>query len=145
MISLKRCHSRLSEEEVKIKDLDIIEKKKKLREAKVKLKQQQMLYEATRSDRNLYSKQLIEAQDTIAEYKRKFNILNHQIDQLKEEIVVKEQAIFTEHMTHMRVQKEYAAKQGQLAVLENHVQPDGTIYVPKALRNYLGNRERLEG
>lgn len=30
-----------------------------------------------------------------------------------------------------------------LAMLENHVQPDGTIYVPKALRNYLGGRERL--
>ncbi|CAO5251604.1 serine--tRNA ligase [Frankia sp. AgKG'84/4] len=30
-----------------------------------------------------------------------------------------------------------------LAVLENHVQPDGSIYVPKALRQYLGGRERL--
>jgi len=30
-----------------------------------------------------------------------------------------------------------------LAVLENHVQPDGSIYVPKALRSYLGGRERL--
>ncbi|HCT76729.1 MAG TPA: serine--tRNA ligase [Micromonosporaceae bacterium] len=32
-----------------------------------------------------------------------------------------------------------------LAVLENHVQPDGSIYVPKALRQYLGGRERLGG
>lgn len=32
-----------------------------------------------------------------------------------------------------------------LAVLENHVQPDGSIYVPKALRQYLGSRERLGG
>jgi seryl-tRNA synthetase len=30
-----------------------------------------------------------------------------------------------------------------LAVLENHVQPDGSIYVPKALRAYLGGQERL--
>lgn len=30
-----------------------------------------------------------------------------------------------------------------LAVLENHVQPDGSIYVPKALRRYLGDREYL--
>lgn len=30
-----------------------------------------------------------------------------------------------------------------LAVLENHVQPDGSIYVPKALRQALGGRERL--
>ncbi|MBI1757628.1 MAG: serine--tRNA ligase [Actinobacteria bacterium] len=30
-----------------------------------------------------------------------------------------------------------------LAILENHVQPDGTIAVPKALRSYLGGQERL--
>ena len=39
-----------------------------------------------RSDRNLYSKNLIESQDEIAEMKRKFKIMNHQIEQLKEEI-----------------------------------------------------------
>jgi seryl-tRNA synthetase len=30
-----------------------------------------------------------------------------------------------------------------LAMLENHVQPDGSIYVPKVLRSYLGGQERL--
>lgn len=55
-------------------------------EGETKLKQQQNLYEAVRSDRNLYSKNLIEAQDEIAEMKRKFKIMNHQIEQLKEEI-----------------------------------------------------------
>ena len=48
------------------------------------MKQQQNLYEAVRSDRNLYSKNLIESQDEIAEMKRKFKIMNHQIEQLKE-------------------------------------------------------------
>jgi predicted nucleic acid-binding Zn-ribbon protein len=46
----------------------------------------QNLYEAVRSDRNLYSKNLIESQDEITEMKRKLKIMNHQIDQLKEEI-----------------------------------------------------------
>ena len=55
-------------------------------EAETKLKQQQNLYEAVRSDRNLYSKNLIECQDEITEMKRKLKIMNHQIDQLKEEI-----------------------------------------------------------
>ncbi len=57
-------------------------------EGEQKLKQQQNLYEAVRSDRNLYSKNLIEAQDEIDEMKRKFKIMNHQIEQLKEEIQV---------------------------------------------------------
>lgn len=39
------------------------------------LRQQQNLYEAVRSDRNLYSKNLIAAQDEILDLKRKFKIL----------------------------------------------------------------------
>lgn len=47
-----------------------------------------------RSDRNQYSKHLIESQDEIAEMKRKFKIMNHQIEQLKEEIQAKDQVQF---------------------------------------------------
>ena len=34
---------------------------------------------AVRSDRNLYSKNLIESQDEITEMKRKLKIMNHQV------------------------------------------------------------------
>jgi lipid II:glycine glycyltransferase (peptidoglycan interpeptide bridge formation enzyme) len=57
----------------------IIDLQKKIMETEGKLKQQQNLYEAVRSDRNLYSKNLIEAQDEIQEMKRKFKIMNHQV------------------------------------------------------------------
>lgn len=59
-----------------------------------------------RSDRNLYSKNLIESQDEITEMKRKLKIMNHQIDQLKEEISAKESALVKEHLEHQRVEKE---------------------------------------
>ena len=36
------------------------------------------LYESVRSDRNLYSKNLIESQDEITEMKRKMKIMTHQ-------------------------------------------------------------------
>lgn len=39
----------------------------------------QALYEAVRTDRNLYSKNLIEAQDEINELRRKFKIQAHQV------------------------------------------------------------------
>ena len=76
-------------EEVKLREMAIIDLQKKIAEGENKLKQQQNLYEAVRSDRNLYSKNLIEAQDEIQEMKRKFKIMNHQIEQLKEEIGAK--------------------------------------------------------
>ena len=75
-------------------------------EGETKLKQQQNLYEAVRSDRNLYSKNLIESQDEIAEMKRKFKIMNHQIEQLKEEIHSKDQNLVREHLDRMKVEKE---------------------------------------
>jgi hypothetical protein len=70
-------------EEVKLKEMQITDMGKKVTESEQKLKQQQQLYEAVRSDRNLYSKNLIESQDEIAEMKRKFKIMSHQIEQLK--------------------------------------------------------------
>merc|ERR1712166_1195210 len=63
-----------AQEEVKLRDLTIVNLRKKIHEAETRLKQQQNLYEAVRSDRNLYSKNLIEAQDEIQEMRRKFKI-----------------------------------------------------------------------
>ena len=85
-------------EEVKLREMTILDLHKKVTEGDTKLKQQQSLYEAVRSDRNLYSKNLIESQDEIAEMKRKFKIMNHQIEQLKEEIQV--QGLLVNEETH---------------------------------------------
>lgn len=66
-------------EEVKLKKNLIGELKKENIDCESKLKTQQNLYEAVRSDRNLYSKNLIEAQDEVSELKRKFKIASHSI------------------------------------------------------------------
>ena len=93
-------------EEVKLREMTILDLQKKIAEGDAKLKQQQNLYEAVRSDRNLYSKSLIESQDEIAEMKRKFKIMNHQIEQLKEEIHSKDQNLVREHFDRMKEEKE---------------------------------------
>lgn len=72
-----------------MKEMQLLQLKKKIAENESKLKQQQTLYEAVCSDRNVYSKQLIEAKDEITEMTRKQKIMSHQIDQLKEEIASK--------------------------------------------------------
>lgn len=66
---------------------------KKIAAAVSRLKQQQNLYEAVRSDRNVYSKNLIETQDVIKEMKQRFKIMNHQIEQLKDEITVMDHSL----------------------------------------------------
>ncbi|OAF66174.1 Coiled-coil domain-containing protein 147 [Intoshia linei] len=96
-------------EDVKIREMQIFDYKKKIAEVDTKLKQQQNLYEAVRSDRNLYSKNLIEAQDEITEMKRKLKIMTHQIDQLKEEISTKEVVLSKEvkKQTEIETQKDH--------------------------------------
>ncbi|RHZ29822.1 hypothetical protein DYB31_004255 [Aphanomyces astaci] len=81
---------RAAVEEAKLQDLQVTSLQDKITEGETRLKQQQNLYEAVRSDRNLYSKSLIESQEEIADMKRKFKIMNHQIEQLKEEITTKD-------------------------------------------------------
>ena len=49
-------------EDIKVREIHIFDYRKKIAESETKLKQQQNLYEAVRSDRNLYSKNLVEAQ-----------------------------------------------------------------------------------
>ncbi|GAX75026.1 hypothetical protein CEUSTIGMA_g2472.t1 [Chlamydomonas eustigma] len=101
-------------EEVKLREMAIIDLQKRISEGEGRLKQQQNLYEAVRADRNLYSKNLIEAQDEIQEMKRKFKIMQHQIEQLKEEISAKDLALVKEHFDHMKVEKEKEALRMEL-------------------------------
>ncbi|KAJ0411692.1 hypothetical protein ATCC90586_002076 [Pythium insidiosum] len=106
-----------AEEEAKLKEMRIHEMQKKLNEGETKLKQQQQLYEAVRSERNLYSKNLIESQDEIAEMKRKFKIMTHQIEQLKEEVSAKDVALVKEHFDHQKVEKQKEQHKNELARL----------------------------
>lgn len=105
-------------EVTKLKERTIDEMQKQIQELKAKLKQQENLYEAVRSDRNLYSKNLIESQDEIAEMKRKFKIMNHQIEQLKEEITAKDHALVKEHFDHQKVEKQREQLKNELDKLK---------------------------
>ncbi|VDD76525.1 unnamed protein product [Mesocestoides corti] len=93
-------------EEVKLREMQIFDFKKKIAEARTKLKQQENLYEAVKDDRNLYSKNLIEAQDEISEMKRKLRIITLHIAQLKEEIINKDMLMVQESSECQRMTQE---------------------------------------
>ncbi|XP_035262172.1 cilia- and flagella-associated protein 58 isoform X1 [Anguilla anguilla] len=109
-------------EDIKVREMEIFDYRKKIAEAETKLKQQQNLYEAVRSDRNLYSKNLNEALVEIAEMKRQLKIMNHQVDQLKEEIGGKESALVKEHLEFQRVEKDKEALKTELQKMKQQVQ-----------------------
>jgi len=102
---------------VKEREISVLQLQKKIAEGEARLKQQQNLYEAVRSDRNLYAKNLIESQDEIAEMKRKFKVMTRQIEQLKEEIQSKDTALVREHFEHMKVAQEKEQLKEALAAI----------------------------
>ncbi len=58
-----------------------------------KCKHQQNLYEAVRSDRNLYSKDFIRSKEEISDLKKKYKRMTFQVEQLREEIKAKDQEL----------------------------------------------------
>ncbi len=81
------------QEDCKLKDNLHTEIERKMMEYKEKAKEKEQLYEVVRSDRNLYSKNLIEKHDEMNELKRKFDITTQQINQLKEELEAKDKTL----------------------------------------------------
>ena len=104
-VAEQRANFIKSEEEVKVREAQIADMVKRVAEWENKLKQQQQLYEQVRADRNQTSKALVEAQDEIAELRKKFKIMGHQVEQLKEEISSKDQAIVREHYEFQKAEK----------------------------------------
>ncbi|XP_067298736.1 cilia- and flagella-associated protein 58 [Pseudorasbora parva] len=93
-------------EEIKMKEMQIFEHKKRIAEAETKLKQQQNLYEDARTERDLFSKNLIEAKEMNAEMKRKVKNMNNDFEQLKDSITVKEVALDKERQEFQRIERE---------------------------------------
>ncbi|KFZ54081.1 Coiled-coil domain-containing protein 147, partial [Podiceps cristatus] len=105
--------------DIEIREIQICDYEKKIEESTIKLNQQQNQYEAVRTERNLYSKNLIEAKDEIAEMKTKLKTVTHQVDQLKEEITDKEAALVKAHLEHQRTEKEKESLKAELLKMKN--------------------------
>jgi chromosome segregation ATPase len=74
-----------------------------------------------RSDRNLYSKNLLEATEEIAELKMKFKRMTQQISQLKEEIQSKDNTIATQTYQQQKYKKENTALDGDIEKIQKQI------------------------
>lgn len=100
---------------LKTKDMHINELSKQIVDEQNKFRLQRNLYEQLRSDRNKFSKQQAQQRDDIAEMHRRFKIMAHQIEQLKEEIQNKDNALINEHFAYKRMQAEMKVARRKLA------------------------------
>ncbi|XP_058235991.1 cilia- and flagella-associated protein 58-like [Hemibagrus wyckioides] len=119
-------------EDLKVREMEIFEYKKKIAEAETKLKQQQNLYEAIRAERNNYSKNLLDAQHEIMDMKRKMKSMSQETGQLTEEIKSKEAALVKEHLELQRIEKEKEALKAELQKMKQQAQET---------KQYMDNQE----
>nr|XP_019941068.1 PREDICTED: cilia- and flagella-associated protein 58 [Paralichthys olivaceus] len=104
--------------DVEVRELEIFDWKKKVTEAECKLKQQENVLESVVAERNLYSKNLIEAQEEIAETKRKMKTMNNQVTRLRDEITGKELALAKDQQEHKRLEKDNESLKGELQLIK---------------------------
>lgn len=126
-------------EQVKYKNSMIAKCQKDNQDAEAKLKQQQNLYEAVRSDRNIYSKALLESNEEIDELRRKYKILQHQTTKLREEISVKNNMIRDQRLQHNNLQEENNTNEQKKKNLENRKKQ-----FEDYIKNYEGQISKLK-
>lgn len=120
-------------EQVKLQDVQVDALQRKAHEAEAKLKKQQAMYESVRSDRNMYSKNLVEVQEEIEVMNLSFRTLSHQVDQYKEEITLKDHRLVKEHFDHHSVEKQKDALKAELQSVKRQMQSSKQIIEAQSL------------
>ncbi|NXE36635.1 CFA58 protein, partial [Ptilorrhoa leucosticta] len=100
--------------DLEIHQMQICDYEKEIEGQGIKLKQQQNLCENLRTERTLYSKNLIEAKDEIAEMKMKLKTATRQLDQLKDELKEKDAALEKAHVEHEQSENEKESLKSEL-------------------------------
>lgn len=89
-------------EEVGKRDERLAEINRQIADVQAKLAQQKNLYDAVVADRNLYSRNLISANEEISEMDGNFKRIYHTLEQLKDEVRQKDQELVKEHFEHQK-------------------------------------------
>ncbi|KAM4896417.1 cilia- and flagella-associated protein 58 [Sylvia borin] len=121
--------------DLEIHQIQICDYEKEVQVQMIKLKQQQNLCETLRAERTLYSKNLIEAKDEIAEMKMKLKTATRQLDHLKEELKEKDIALEKAHVEFQQSEDEKESLKAELLKMTKQAQE---------ARAYIANQEAEE-
>ena len=92
--------ARETHEELKVKELVIIDLSKKHVETGAKLREFSKLYDIVKADRNKYVNQIAASAQALAEMKEKIKILQNEVEILRNESVAKDKALSKERLDH---------------------------------------------
>ncbi|NXR41748.1 CFA58 protein, partial [Zosterops hypoxanthus] len=121
--------------DLEIHQIQLCDYEKEVQVQMIKLKQQQNLCETLREERTLYSKNLIEAKDEIAEMKMKLKAATRELDHLKEELREKDIALEKAHVEFQQSEDEKESLKAELLKMTKQAQE---------ARAYIENQEAEE-
>ncbi|CDJ35633.1 Protein Ccdc146, related [Eimeria mitis] len=128
-------------EQLKNEELRVADLQRSIGEQQAKLAAQKTLYEAVRSDRNLFSRNLIASLDEMTELKHKFKLMFQQVGQLKEEIKTKDAGLLKQHFEHRRITSENEKLKDDLGKAEKKLSSLEQIIA--AQKHILAERDML--
>ncbi|KAM8834934.1 cilia- and flagella-associated protein 58 [Synchiropus picturatus] len=117
---MQKVQQRLGD--LELKETELFDWRKKVTEAESKLKKQENLLESIVSERNLYSKNLIESQADIAELKRKIATMTNQVSGLRDQISVKDLELSKDQQEQERLEKEIEALKAEMQATKLQLQ-----------------------
>ncbi|NXR27544.1 CFA58 protein, partial [Cinclus mexicanus] len=121
--------------DLEIHQIQICDYEKEIQMQGIKLKEQQSLCETLRTERTLYSKNLIEAKDEVAEMNMKLKNATRQLDQLKEELKEKDLALEKAHVEFQQSEDEKESLKAELLRMTTQAQET---------KAYIANQEAEE-
>ena len=87
-------------EELKVKELVVLDLSKRLAETGVRLKDFSKLYDMVKTERNKYVNKIQSSQQALAETKEKIKILQNEVEILRAESAQKDRALYKERLDH---------------------------------------------
>lgn len=99
-----QSNERSTKEEVKIKELQLLDLTKRAAEVQAKLKQFSAMYDVVKNERNSYVNAIQTANQGLAEMRERIKILLNEVDILQNESYAKDRALGKERLNHQTAQ-----------------------------------------
>ena len=94
--------ARATHEELKVKELEIVDLSKRHVEMGARLREFSKLYDVVKADRNKYVNQITASAQALSEMKEKIKILQNEVEILRNESVTKDKALSKERLEHQQ-------------------------------------------
>lgn len=93
-------------QDLRIKELTVLDLSKRLTETTNKLRQFSTLYDVVKNERNKYVNLIQASSQALAEMKEKIKILENEVEILRNESIAKDKALMKEHLAHQTAQSQ---------------------------------------